>query len=228
MKPILLFDIDGTLLNVKRDFIRNCIEKIILELKATNLIQKPQSFAGKTDKDIFGHLSKNHPEPDFFYHQLKNQYIRYMHDYFDKSHLERIEGVEVILEYASKQGLKTGLCTGNFRETAYIKVDRAGLSERFDFGGFGCHQEDRAYLPGEAHLDYLQKIHNGNTEPDPDPNQYVGIGDTPNDIRCARFFGARVVAVSTGHFSEKELLYHKPDLLVKSLAELPAWLDQNF
>lgn len=228
MKPILLFDIDGTLLNVNREFLKKCIEKIISDLNASNLISKPKSFAGKTDREIFSHLAKNHPEPGVFYHLLKSHYIRHMNQYFKKAHLNVIQGVETLLEYSKKKNLDIGLCTGNFRETAFTKVNRAGFTKRFQFGGFGCHHKDRAYLPGEAHADYLRAKKMNNGEGGPLPGQYVVIGDTPNDIRCARYFGAKAVAVTTGHFSEKELLEHKPDLLVDNLTELPEWLEHIY
>ena len=46
------------------------------------------------------------------------------------------------------------------------------------------------------------------------------IGDTPNDIACARHFGARVLAVATGRMHSKEdLLAHEPDALLPDLLD---------
>ena len=46
------------------------------------------------------------------------------------------------------------------------------------------------------------------------------IGDTPNDIACARHFGARVLAVATGRMhSAEELLVHEPDALLPDLLD---------
>jgi phosphoglycolate phosphatase-like HAD superfamily hydrolase len=47
----------------------------------------------------------------------------------------------------------------------------------------------------------------------------VVVGDTPEDIRCARANGARALAVSTGRHSVEELLAHGPDAVFENLSE---------
>jgi phosphoglycolate phosphatase-like HAD superfamily hydrolase len=123
------------------------------------------------------------------------------------------------LMFAEKEGLPAGLCTGNFREAAKIKLKAAGIDSKFEFGGFGCLHVDRNELPGLAHHEFV-KI-NGR---EPVPSDYVVIGDTPNDIRCARHFGARAIAVTTGHFSHDQLKMHQPDAVMDSLLELENYL----
>ena len=50
------------------------------------------------------------------------------------------------------------------------------------------------------------------------PEQFIVIGDTPNDIACARAFGAKAVAVGTGRIhSTEELAKHNPDILLEDL-----------
>jgi phosphoglycolate phosphatase-like HAD superfamily hydrolase len=52
------------------------------------------------------------------------------------------------------------------------------------------------------------------------PEQFIVIGDTPNDIDCARHFGARAVAVGTGRFySTEEIVACEPDALLPDLAD---------
>ncbi len=46
------------------------------------------------------------------------------------------------------------------------------------------------------------------------------VGDTPEDIKAARFARAKVVAVCTGMFKADELAAHEPDACVASCAEL--------
>jgi len=60
----------------------------------------------------------------------------------------------------------------------------------------------------------------------------VIIGDTPKDIECARAFGARCVAVTTGGYSCEEIAPHEPDALLADLSSpdrileiLSGWLD---
>jgi phosphoglycolate phosphatase-like HAD superfamily hydrolase len=57
------------------------------------------------------------------------------------------------------------------------------------------------------------------------PAQFVVVGDTPNDIACARHFGARAVAVATGRgYDATELAAHHPDAVLNDLADTELFL----
>ena len=225
MKPILLFDIDGTLLHVKRDFLRNALADIMEEHKISPDILKNISFAGRTDRDIFNELisssgiSANGDQIDTHFNRLKEAYLEVMACELDRSSVTVFEGVSEAIHYLKEMGYQMGLCTGNFREIAYKKVDAAGLKGFFSFGGFGCDHADRIHLPGDAHASYV--AYSGIS---PRPEQYRVIGDTPNDIRCARYFGAGAVAVTTGGHSEEELSAFKPDIIISSLKNPDQWV----
>jgi phosphoglycolate phosphatase-like HAD superfamily hydrolase len=112
-----------------------------------------------------------------------------------------------------------GLATGNVREAARIKLERAGLWSRFALGGFGCDHRDRARLVERA----IERAcdHAGVSALPPD--QIVVVGDTPLDVGAARACGVRVVAVATGSASRAELEACGPDAVLDTLAELPVW-----
>ena len=46
----------------------------------------------------------------------------------------------------------------------------------------------------------------------------VVIGDTPEDIRCAKANGARVVCVTTGRHTAGDLAPHDPDAVFPDLS----------
>lgn len=222
MKPVLLFDIDGTLLDVKRDFLFSVIESLLHELNLEKPKAPPRSFAGRTDKGIFSELIGDHHNKEILFTQFRQRYIEEMTKGLTSSKVSRHEGAIEAVHYAVENGYRTGLCTGNFREVAYAKIRSAGLDEKqLPFGGFGCHHENRNYLPGLAHREYRSQF-----EDKPAPQQFLVIGDTPNDIRCARYFGARAIAVTTGHFSKEDLRKYKPDLVLESLENPKNWLKQ--
>lgn len=223
MQPILLFDIDGTLMRVKKAFMRELILDVIQELEISEESVATTQFAGRTDKDIFSELVASHPQPSAAYDQLKEIYIGYMNTYFTHRQTEVIEGAEALIRFAEREGYRMGLCTGNYRETAFLKVNAAGLDNRFAFGGFGCNHRDRIHLPEEAHKEYMTIL---NGDATPAPSDYVVIGDTPNDVRCARYFGAKVVTVSTGDYSNEQLVECNPDLHVEDLREMIQWLEE--
>ena len=102
------------------------------------------------------------------------------------------------------------LVTGNFEPVARLKLDRAGIGRYFapGQGGFGTDAEAREELPP------LARARAG----DWPRERTVVIGDTPNDIACARADGLRVVAVTTGPFPADALA--EADHVVSGAAEL--------
>jgi phosphoglycolate phosphatase len=221
MKPILLFDIDGTLLQVKKEFLRDGLTEILDRHGISSSIMNGMRFAGRTDRDIFTELSlkSDRGESAGLYNSIRRSYLNFMLAELDSSVVNVFSGVRETIEGICRIGYRTGLCTGNFREIAIKKIEAAGLGDTFNFGGYGCNHHDRIHLPAEAHQSYVS--HYGTV---PKPEEYVVIGDTPNDIRCARYFGARCIAVATGGYSEDQLAADKPDMVMPGLDSLEDWL----
>ncbi|PKD42542.1 HAD family hydrolase [Rhodohalobacter barkolensis] len=219
MKPILLFDIDGTLLHVRKKFLHEVIHQILKEFKLTSVSLKNRSFAGRTDRDIFSELILEHSQTDDLYDSISSRYISLMTENLSATDVEAIDGIFGMIEFAQKHDLHIGLCTGNYREVAQAKVEAIGLEGTFLFGGYGCNHHDRIHLPKLAKLEYQDVFKRTARAED-----FIIIGDTPNDIRCARHFGARVIAVTTGSFSFDQLTDHKPDLILDSLEEPDKWM----
>jgi len=100
-------------------------------------------------------------------------------------------------------------------QAAKFKLKFVGLDNFFDFsiGAFGNESHERKNLPAVAARHASAKF-----DYDFAPSQFIVIGDTPNDIDCARYFGAKAVAVATGRNHPPEtLLPHHPDYLLENL-----------
>src|SRR5258707_4749701 len=125
-------------------------------------------------------------------------------------------GREVLQRVADHPRYRSALITGNIQPAAYLKLELTGLSEFFQLpGAFGDESFDRRDLPAIA----AQRI-NEHLGANLQPEQFIVIGDTPNDIACARHFGARVLAVATGRMhSMEDLLAHEPDALLPDLLD---------
>lgn len=221
MKPIFLFDIDGTLLQVKRSFLFDLIEDLLGSFQINTDSLKSRSFAGRTDKDIFSELIALNSSNKIDFDLIKSTYIERIQALLSPEHIDIIPGALEAVHYVQSEGYDVGLCTGNFKEVAFKKVEAVGLKNVFEFGGYGCNQKDRNLLPAEAHEDYL--LVKGSI---PMPDQYIIVGDTPKDIHCAKYFGARSIAVTTGGFTEKQLREHTPDLILRGLANPREWISK--
>lgn len=218
-RPVLLYDIDGTLLRVRREFLLELIQELLDSFNVKKPAAGSRSFAGRTDRGIFTELIGPRPDADDLFLQLKEMYTEAMRQRLTRDHILGIDDAIDSVREAVEMGLAVGLCTGNFRDVAYTKVETVGLNDIFSFGGFGGEHSDRNQLPAAADREY-QSLYSDR----PGAERYVVIGDTPNDIRCAKYFGARSVAVTTGGFSAEELGRHSPDLIIDSLNNPAEWL----
>ncbi len=104
---------------------------------------------------------------------------------------------DLLDELHGDERFRHSLVTGNFEPVARLKLARAGIGHHFEpgQGGFGTDGEDRALLPPRAR----------ERAGDWPRERTVIIGDTPNDIACARADGLRVIAVTTGPFTADAL-----------------------
>jgi len=137
--------------------------------------------------------------------------------------IEAIPGASEVLQAVHEHPrYLSALLTGNIEPAAHLKVEVAGLANFFTLpGAFGDESFDRRDLPAKA----VQRInrHLGLELP---PEQFIVIGDTPNDIACARHFGTRVVAVATGRIhSAEELRVLQPDALLPNLLDVDLFMD---
>jgi phosphoglycolate phosphatase-like HAD superfamily hydrolase len=130
---------------------------------------------------------------------------------------EVLPGVrETLQALADHPRYESALLTGNIKSMAYLKMELVGLDKFFTLpGAFGDESHNRRDLPAAA-AERIRKHLNF----DLPPEHFIVIGDTPNDIDCARHFGARAVAVGTGRmYSTDDVLACKPDALLPNLAD---------
>ena len=131
---------------------------------------------------------------------------------------ELLPGVRETLEaLAAQPRYESALVTGNIKPMAQLKMELVGLDHFFTLpGAFGDESHNRRDLPARA-AERIRK----HLQMDLAPEQFIVIGDTPNDIDCAHHFGARAVAVGTGRFyPTDEILKHNPDKFLPDLSDV--------
>src|SRR3989475_13019900 len=150
-------------------------------------------------------------------HELQSCYIAEMNRATaNGAHvIEAMPGAREVLQRVHEHPrYLSALLTGNIKPAAYLKLEITGLSDFFQLpGAFGDESFDRRDLPAIA-AERINEHLGANLRPD----QFIVIGDTPNDIACARHFGARVVAVANGRiYSAGDLRAHDTAALLPHL-----------
>ena len=117
-----------------------------------------------------------------------------------------------------------GLLTGNVQHGAALKLRSAGLDPaRFPIGAFGSDSHARADLPAVAAKRAAERTGRRFTGAD-----LVIVGDTPDDVACARPMGARTVAVATGFFDTAALRAAEATHVFETLSDTRAVLEALF
>jgi phosphoglycolate phosphatase-like HAD superfamily hydrolase len=211
---VCFFDIDGTLVLTGGAGMHAFAETFAEEFGVPELC-RDIPFAGQSDRGIAAGLFRAHgieDTPDTW-DRFRAGYVRRLGHHVRTRGGGVLPGVFSLIDQLQQRGdVLIGLLTGNVAAAAQIKLDHYGLWDRFAFGGFGDHHPDRNDIAAEA-LAQARSRHPG----DLGEARLMVIGDTLNDIRCARSIGAYAVAVPTGHTSAETLATGRPDLLAPTL-----------
>lgn len=211
---VILFDIDGTLLLTNRAG-QAAIKQAVRELYD---IENPAEVTihGQTDRGIAGELFQAHnlAYTDEAWKTFRDCYVRHLAEQLPQRDGYVLPGVREILKVLDeREDTILGLLTGNIEDGARLKLEHYDLMHYFEFGGFGDHHPIRDDVAREA-----KKQAEAFAGQSIDPESVWVIGDTPNDIRCAKAIGARVLAVGTGGIDLDVLHSHEPDVLKDDLA----------
>ena len=220
---LVLFDIDGTLLNVHgagRAAFAQTVKAIYGWQDELDYIQ----FAGATDLDVLRKIVRRHgympnieDEQRFFAHlpkALENTTVATKPTLFP--------GVRPLLEALGQHPrAMVGLVTGNIEACAKIKLGRLGIGGHFTLGAFGEEHADRCQIAALA----LRRAAGVLRERGQGIGARFLVGDTPSDMAAAEAIGARGIGVATGTHSAEDLKRAGADAVFKDLSNLDALLE---
>lgn len=218
-RKLLLFDIDGTLLDSGGAGAR------ALHQTASQIFEVPTErlpsldLAGATDGSVLHHYAQHlNLDPAMpWMERFKVSYFDHLKEHLHSPQFEPrlLEGVQDLIHWLNVSTPHVlGLLTGNWRKGAYLKLQRFALHDYFIDGGFGDDGIHRNELGPHA-VDRL-KSHSAY---DFAKHEIFVIGDTPKDIACANAIGVRCIAVATGAFSEAQLAEHSPWQVLPNLSD---------
>lgn len=219
-RTLILFDIDGTLL-YSDGCGRAAVQRSLLELYQIEDGLGPVQIAGQTDRQLLQEVLRPLGySPEAVAEQIPcfaEAMVRNLLALIGEHDVRATPGAhQLITDLSEDPHACLGLVTGNLQEITPIKLRTAGFDPgTFAVGAFGGEAADRCALPPLAiqrAADYWQTEF--------PPEHIVIVGDTPNDVSCARAVGVRVVAVLTGPPYVREALHAaRPDVILNNLAD---------
>ncbi len=225
MKRLVLFDIDGTILQTGgagRDAMEHALTRVFGTPGDPN-----HRYDGKTDRQIVRELMRDEGFADNEIERRMKEvlelYVEGLKERLEESRrdVQTFPGVIPLIDTVDESPDSVlGLLTGNVERGAQLKLASVGLViERFRVNAFGSDDEVRGALPAIAHRRMCDVFGIELAGRD-----VVVIGDTPSDIDCGRSLGARAIAVATGRYTVEQLREHEPFAVFQDLSDTAAVL----
>ena len=219
----LLFDIDSTLIDSSRSGMSAMLDAG-RELYGERFSTEGIEYAGRLDPLIVHDLLvRIGEEPTPSTHaRFRAVYQRHLERRLSNPGVARmLPGVEVLLgQLRADRRASMGLLTGNYEETGSLKLRASGIDPMWF--GVRVWGDESPHQP--ARRDHLPPIgierFGALTGAAIAPDRVTIIGDTPDDVRCARVNGCRVLAVATGRFGSDALRESGADVVVEDLSDV--------
>ena len=211
MAKLLLFDIDGTLMEESPTHTAsfNYVCQSIYGVQ-TDIDSFPRH--GMTDTGIlYGLLKKENVQDDQIRNSMKKAFsamVEYVSANLKPDDYRLLEHVNIVLEKLHNSEYSLGILTGNLQAIASLRLEHSDISSYFSAGGYGDDSRVRSELVNHAIERFGKSI---------EREDIYLIGDTPLDIRAARDASVNAIGVATGVYKATDL--KDADLVLESFNE---------
>lgn len=221
-KRLLLFDIDGTLINSGGAGIEALKRALKERFKIEDDLHDIE-IAGMTDSGIVTSILEKHMierTPENIAAFL-DSYVHFLSKELPLRKGKLLPGIlDLLKKLKGRKQVVLGLLTGNLSRGAELKLGHYGVWHFFEFGAFADDHHDRNELGAFARKRAKEKHGREFSAAEIDV-----IGDTPRDIACGKALGARTIAVATGSWSSEKLAKHNPDILIDDFSDVDRLID---
>ncbi|WP_428061473.1 HAD family hydrolase [Candidatus Avelusimicrobium stercoris] len=223
MKKLVLFDLDGTLVNAGGAG-RTSLRKAIKELYGVEPEFDHSLISGRTDLDnfsiVYSLIKKGKKPTAAEMKKMKAKYLEILptevHAVVRCKKYDLVPGVEKFLKMLSKdKDVILGLGTGNLEEGAKIKLEPSKLGSYFSVGGYGEDGHTREEMLQAAVKRAEQKF---KTKLEPD--QVYVIGDTHRDICAAKNCGFHSAVLTNGFGDAQKIQRAAAELETKDFNDI--------
>jgi phosphoglycolate phosphatase len=211
-----LFDIDGTLIRSRDRVHYHAFAGAVLQVMGRELTLEGVTLSGNTDPGILRDAfqlarledAEWHPHLDRILDIMRSSVLSQREAMF----VQVMPGVAAVLDHLQKKGLALGVATGNLEMIGWLKIELAGLRDKFTFGGFSDQYAVRSEMIAHA-ARLARDIAGANAT-------VCVVGDTPFDVAAAKANSLPTIAVATGRYSFDELLETEPEVCTTTLQDL--------
>jgi phosphoglycolate phosphatase len=212
--PLLVFDLDGTLIDTAPDLVDTLNVVFAREGMAPVPFDIARTYIGTGARTMIvrGAEADGRELPPAKLDQMFADFLAHYGEHVaDRS--KPFPGLTDALDELAAAGHRFAVCTNKLERLSLLLLDALALSHRFDAICGADTFEMRK--PDPEVLRRTIKAAGG------DPQRAIMIGDSATDIRTARAAGVPVIAVDFG-YTERPVAELGPDRIISHFAQLPA------
>ncbi|MGJ7029433.1 MULTISPECIES: HAD family hydrolase [Methanothermobacter] len=216
----MIFDIDKTLLTGSHCHFYS-FKQAFRDLFDVEIEIDIGSIQGMTDREIIFRTARRYglEIDDGVFSEIVDSISCHYLENLERDRITPLEGAGVVLEKLHEMNVPLGVVTGNIEPVAWLKLQQAGFSEYFSYGGFGNEGCRRSSIIRVA----LERL--AAREGPVNPSETFIVGDTPRDIAGGREAGLRTIGVATGDFTCAELKSAGADHVLEGLHDVEGFFE---
>lgn len=206
---VIVFDLDGTLLDTSPDIASSCNYALELFGRSALPMEEVVRYIGDGARRLMSRASRMRDD-DPALDGLVEEFVKHYHDHPVQRTTWMPYATHALEELAD---MPLAICTNKPRAITDRILQALHAEERFSVvvGGDDLPRAKPAPDP-LRHIAATLSV---------DPKELVMVGDGPQDVLCGKSVGARTIAVASGYTSEVFLRELHPDMLLDDLRILP-------
>jgi phosphatidylglycerol:prolipoprotein diacylglycerol transferase len=213
-KPILLFDLDGTLLDTEKAIIASYTQ-VLKEYRPDLSVTQEEllELLGPTLNVGFAKYL-NPDEIDGAINRYRELNIQY-----HPTHVTLIEGAKDVIEQLKSQGYRVGIVSSKKKEICLLGLSQFGMENEFET--IIGHDEVKKHKPNpEGIFNACKAMNVGHDD-------VVYVGDSSSDIFAAHEAGVFSIGFVFNPERRETLVASKPNRIVEKLSEIPTLLKED-
>lgn len=213
-KPVIVFDLDGTLVDTKElifESFRHTFAKYLPDHKLTK--EELQSFLGPTLKESFARYFKEESIDEIIAY-----YRAFNHEHHD-DYVREIPHVKETLAYLKHEGYDMAVMSNKLKSVVEMGLRSARIDEYFPVV-LGCEDVDKPKPDPSGILKAASLLPRSHDD-------LIYVGDSKTDIEAAKNMGAFSVAFVLEENRAKEMQNAKPCVIIHDMQELKALLKED-
>lgn len=208
---LVIFDLDGTLLNTIGDLAAACEDMLIRRALPQHTLAEYTSFVGNGIRNLVKRSLPEELRTDEYVEQAKADFVDY-YTHNIHNHTLPYEGITELLSELQMAGVRIAVASNKFHEGTLQLI-----SHFFSDINFVAVYGNREGFPLKPDAQLIEEIMQlgGATN-----SECVMVGDSAVDIQTAHNAGIASIAVSWGFRSMEELEQANPDHIATSVEQL--------